>query len=90
MDDNTVAAIYKAIPNSKYDDQQQGWVFPTSTRPSQLPVVKFAVGGQEFAVPKSALAFAETGDGNYCKILTNSCSCATNTLQMVVSKAEEV
>ena len=90
MDDTTVAAIYKAIPNSKYDEQQQGWVFPTSTSPSQLPVVKFAVGGQEFAVPKSALAFAETGDGNYCKILTKTCSFPTNTVQMVVSRVEEV
>ena len=80
MDDDTATAIYKTIPNSKFDDQHQGWVFPTSTTPDQLAVVKFAVGGQEFAVPKSALAFAETGDGNYCKMLTEVHSFAANSL----------
>ena len=65
VDDNTVEAIYKAIPGSSYDNSQQGYVFPTSVTPAQLPVVKFAVGGQEFAVPKESLAFADTGSGTY-------------------------
>ena len=43
IDDATCKAIYDAIPGSSYDSQQQGYVFPTSTTPADLPVVKFAV-----------------------------------------------
>ena len=63
VDDATCKAIYDAIPGSSYDSQQQGYVFPASTKPADLPVVKFAVGEQEFAVPKEALAFASAGTG---------------------------
>ena len=63
IDDATCKAIYDAIPGSRYDNQNQGYVFPTSTKPADLPVVKFAVGDQEFAVPKEALAFADAGNG---------------------------
>ena len=65
VDDATVDAIYKAIPGAEYNQQQQGYVFPQTVTPDQLPVVKFAVGGQEFAVPKEALAFADVGDGTW-------------------------
>ena len=65
VDDATVEAIYKAIPGSSYNQTQQGYVFPQTVTPDQLPVVKFAVGGVEFAVPKEALAFADGGDGTW-------------------------
>jgi len=65
VDDATVEAIYNAIPGSSYNSSQQGYVFPTSTTPDQLPVVTFAVGDKQFAVPKEALAFADVGDGTY-------------------------
>ena len=63
IDDATAKAIYAAIPGSTYDSTQQGYLFPSNTQPSQLPVVTFAVGDQQFAVPKEALAFADAGNG---------------------------
>ena len=65
VDDQTVEAIYNAIPGSSYNDEQQGYVFPQTVTPDQLPIVKFAVGGQEFAIPKESLAFADVGDGTW-------------------------
>lgn len=63
VDDETVKAIYDAIPNSKYDSTQQGYVFPTDTSTDQLPTITFAVGDTQIAVQKSALAFADAGSG---------------------------
>ncbi|KAL9013878.1 MAG: hypothetical protein Q9173_001455 [Seirophora scorigena] len=63
VDDTLCQAIYDAIPGAKYDDQQQGYVFPSKTSVDNLPVVSFAVGGREFAVQKEDLAFADTGNG---------------------------
>lgn len=65
VDDATCKAIYDAIPGATYDSSQQGYTFPQSTTPDQLPVVTFAVGDQQFAVPKEALAFADAGNGTY-------------------------
>ncbi|KAF2091885.1 acid protease [Saccharata proteae CBS 121410] len=62
VDDSTVEAIYAAIPGSKYDNTQQGYVFPTSTTADQLPTVTFAVGDKQFAVQKEDLAFADAGN----------------------------
>ncbi|EKG10318.1 Peptidase A1 [Macrophomina phaseolina MS6] len=63
VDDKTVEAIYKAIPGSKYDSTNQGYVFPSSTTADQLPTVTFAVGDKQFAVQKEDLAFADAGNG---------------------------
>ncbi|OCL15005.1 acid protease [Glonium stellatum] len=62
VDDATCKAIYAAIPGSKYDSTQQGYVFPTNTTADQLPVVTFAVGDKQFAVQKEDLAFADAGN----------------------------
>jgi len=61
--DATCEAIYNAIPGSKYDSTQQGYVFPSSTTADQLPVVTFAVGDTQFAVQKEDLGFADAGNG---------------------------
>ncbi|KAK5135882.1 hypothetical protein LTR08_004531 [Meristemomyces frigidus] len=63
IDDTTCAAIYAAIPGSQQSTQQQGWVFPTNTAVSSLPVVKLAVGGTLFQVNPEDLAFQDLGDG---------------------------
>lgn len=63
VDDDTVKAIYDAIPNSKYDSSQQGYVYPSDTPVDKLPIVTFAVGDTQFAVHKSALGFADAGSG---------------------------
>jgi Eukaryotic aspartyl protease len=63
VDDATCKAIYDAIPGSKYDSNQQGYVFPTNTAADQLPIVTFAVGDKQFTVQKEDLAFADAGNG---------------------------
>jgi hypothetical protein len=63
VDDATCKQIYAAIPGSTYDSTNQGYVFPSTVTADELPVVTFAVGGQQFAVPKEALAFADAGNG---------------------------
>ena len=64
VDDATCKAIYDAIPGSSYDSSQQGYVFPATVTPAQLPTVGFAVGDKIFTIPKESLAFADAGNGN--------------------------
>ena len=63
VSDTVCKAIYAAIPGSKYDSTQQGYVFPTNTTAAQLPDVAFAVGDQLFHVQKEDLGFADAGTG---------------------------
>jgi len=63
VDDNTVTAVYDAIPGSKYDNTQQGYVFPVNTTADQLPDVAFPVGNALIHVQKEDLAFADAGNG---------------------------
>lgn len=63
IDDSICAVIYDAIPGARYNPDVQGYVFPTNSTLDQLPVVKFAVGDQEFAVQKEDLAYADAGEG---------------------------
>ena len=63
VDDATCQAIYNAIPGGKYDANQQGYIFPTSTAVDKLPTVSFDMGGKQFAVEKEDLAFADAGNG---------------------------
>lgn len=63
VSDEVCEALYKAIPGSKYDEQQQGWLFPTSTKADQLPDFSVAVGDKEFIIQKEDLAFAEASEG---------------------------
>ena len=61
--DSICSVIYDAIPGARYEPTVQGYVFPTNTTLDQLPVVKFAVGDQEFAIQKEDLAYADAGGG---------------------------
>jgi hypothetical protein len=63
VSDAVCKAIYAAIPGSKYDSTQQGYLFPTKTTAAQLPDVAFAVGSQLFHVQKEDLSFADAGNG---------------------------
>ena len=63
VDDATCKAIYAAIPGSKYDSTQQGYIFPSDTSVLQLPVVSFAVGERQFVLQKEDLGFADAGNG---------------------------
>ncbi|WPH01249.1 aspergillopepsin-1 [Acrodontium crateriforme] len=63
VDTATVKAIYAAIPGSKYDSTQQGYVYPSSVTVDQLPVVKLAVGDNFVEIQKEDLGFADAGNG---------------------------
>jgi len=63
VSDSVCEAIYNAIPGAKLDNQQQGYVFPSSVTAEQLPVVQFDVGGQLYTLKKEDLSFADAGNG---------------------------
>ncbi|KAK7509261.1 aspartic proteinase precursor [Phyllosticta citriasiana] len=63
IDDSTLEQIYAAIPGSKYDTTQRGYVYPSDTSVDKLPVVTFAVGDKQFTIQKEDLGFADAGNG---------------------------
>lgn len=63
VDDALVEAVYKAIPGSKYDQNNQGYVFPSSTSADSLPDVRLAIGDSMVAFQKEDLGFADAGNG---------------------------
>lgn len=63
LDDASVSAIYKAIPNSRYDSANQGYVFPSNLTEEQLPVIELAVGNDYIVFQKEDLGFADAGNG---------------------------
>ncbi|PTB36214.1 uncharacterized protein TrAFT101_000180 [Trichoderma asperellum] len=65
VSDEVCDALYKAIPGAKYDDQQQGYVFPMSTDVSSLPEFKVSVGDTQFVIQPEDLAFAPADDSNW-------------------------
>lgn len=65
VSDAVCEALYKAIPGAKYDDENQGYVFPMTVAEKDLPEFSVDVGGKQFVIQKEDLAFAPTGDGNW-------------------------
>jgi hypothetical protein len=63
VSDEMCQAIYARIPGAKFDEKNQGWVFPVSTQADDLPVVAFAVGDLQVPVQKEDLGFANVGGG---------------------------
>ncbi|KAL4971469.1 putative aspartic endopeptidase [Aspergillus desertorum] len=63
VDDETCKAIYDAIPGAQYDEDSQGYIYPSNTTEDKLPVVSFAVGDKQFIVQKEDLGFAEAKPG---------------------------
>ena len=63
VDDETCQAIYGAIEGAVYDDESQGWIYPSNTTADKLPVITFAVGDKQFVVQKEDLGFAEAKSG---------------------------
>lgn len=63
VDDKLVQAVYKAIPGSKYDENSQGYIFPSNTSVEQLPNVTLAIGDNAVAFQKEDLGFADAGNG---------------------------
>lgn len=65
VSDEVCKALYAEIPGAKYDDQQQGWTFPTSTKASDMPEFKVAVGDKEFVIQPEDFAFATIDENTW-------------------------
>lgn len=63
VDDKLVDAVYKAIPGAKYDQNNQGYVFPANTSADKLPDITLAIGDKQVAFQKEDLGFADAGNG---------------------------
>ncbi|OJI95785.1 hypothetical protein ASPVEDRAFT_119179 [Aspergillus versicolor CBS 583.65] len=63
VDDDTCKAIYDAIPGAHYDEDSQGYIYPSDTTEDKLPVVSLAVGEKQVVVQKEDLGFAEAKSG---------------------------
>ncbi|KAJ5169692.1 uncharacterized protein N7500_002475 [Penicillium coprophilum] len=63
VDDATCQAIYDTIPGAEYDNDSQGWIYPSNTPADKLPVISFALGDKQFVVQKEDLGFAEAKSG---------------------------
>ena len=61
--DETCQAIYDSIEGAIYDDDSQGWIYPSTTPVDKLPVITFAVGDKQCIVQKEDLGFAEAKSG---------------------------
>ncbi|UPX12926.1 uncharacterized protein EKO05_0003458 [Ascochyta rabiei] len=63
VSDDLCKQIYEAIPGAKFDEKNQGWIFPIGTPLDKLPRVTFAVSDKQFEVQKEDLGFARVGNG---------------------------
>lgn len=63
VDDSTCEAIYGAIEGACYDEELQGYIYPSNTPADKLPVVSLAVGDQRFVIQKRDLGFAPARHG---------------------------
>lgn len=63
VDDETCQAIYDAIEGAVYDQDSQGYIYPSDTPADGLPVVSFAVGDKHFVVQKEDFGFAQAKSG---------------------------
>lgn len=63
VSDELCKRIYEVIPDAKFDEKNQGWVFPIGTPIKKLPTITFAVGDKQFEVQKEDLGFARVGGG---------------------------
>ncbi len=63
VDDDLCKGIYDTIPGSHYDEDSQGYIYPTNTTEDNLPVVSLAVGEKQFIVQKKDLGLTEAKSG---------------------------
>lgn len=63
VDDETCKAIYDAIEGSYYDNESQGYIFPSNIPADKLPTITFAVGNKHFVVQKEDIGFAKAKEG---------------------------
>lgn len=65
VDDQTCKNIYAAIPGARYDPNQGGWVYPSSTDRNSLPAIAIDIGGHDIIIDKDDIGFADVGGWMY-------------------------
>ncbi|KAF2449207.1 acid protease [Karstenula rhodostoma CBS 690.94] len=63
VDDALVDEVYAAIPGAKYDQSNQGYIFPADTSVEDLPTITLAIGDGQVEFQKEDLGFADAGNG---------------------------
>ncbi|CAK3949087.1 acid protease [Lecanosticta acicola] len=65
VDDQTCKNIYAAIPGARYDANQGGWVYPSSTDRNSLPEIRLDIGGHDVIIDRDDIGFADAGGWIY-------------------------
>jgi hypothetical protein len=65
VSDTVCEALYGAIPGATYDSSNGGWVFPLSTKASDLPTFTIACGPYYFQIQPEDFAFAPADSKNW-------------------------
>ncbi|KAJ7502572.1 acid protease [Mycena galericulata] len=60
VDDDTVSKIYGAIKGAKFDQNQGGWMYPST---AEVPSVAFAVGDTLYTLNATDFAYGDAEDG---------------------------
>ncbi|KAJ7140937.1 acid protease [Mycena epipterygia] len=60
VDDDTVSAIYGAIEGAKFDQNQGGWMYPST---SAVPSLAFAIGDTMYTLNAADFPYGEAEDG---------------------------
>ncbi|KAF2163650.1 hypothetical protein M409DRAFT_68265 [Zasmidium cellare ATCC 36951] len=63
IDDTTCKALYDNIPNSKYSPTDGGYIYPSTTPRSALPVLKLWIGENAVTIDPDDIGFADLGNG---------------------------
>lgn len=63
IDDTTCKALYDSIPNSKYSPADGGYIYPSSTPRSALPVLRLWIGDNAVTIDPDDIGFADLGNG---------------------------
>ncbi|KAF7310257.1 Acid protease [Mycena indigotica] len=60
VDDDTVSAIYGKIKGAKFDQNQGGWMYPST---STVPDIQFAIGDTLYTLNAADFPFGDADDG---------------------------
>ncbi|KAJ5172928.1 Peptidase A1 [Penicillium capsulatum] len=63
VDDDTCQSVYDGIQGAFYDEESQGYIYPSNALAEELPVVSFALGDKQFFLRKEDLGFAPAKPG---------------------------
>ena len=88
---NTCQAFYSQIPGAKNipavnNTANPGWVFPSSTKASQIPKLAFPWGNTTITIAAEDFAFSDNEDGTVCGGMQSNAGMGLNILGDVFLK----